>query len=193
MGDTFDLSTIRQRLLSETPDALAEGFRLPVAAVAIIIDPKRDKGSVLLIRRVERAGDPWSGQVAFPGGRKSHADDSVLETAIRETSEEVGIRLSEHEDLGALPPLPTRILRIVVAPVVFLLRNDVTVRLNNEVKEVFWVPLQFLQGVEPEQNEVKVDSRKMIVDSYVYEGRVVWGLTYRIINMLLGRTNSENP
>src|SRR5688572_27389789 len=70
------------------------------AAVAIIIAP--DPDAILLIRRAERAGDPWSGHMALPGGRREPGDLDLLATAIRETSEEVGIRLGSEQLVGTL-------------------------------------------------------------------------------------------
>ncbi|HEU4700285.1 MAG TPA: NUDIX domain-containing protein, partial [Gemmatimonadales bacterium] len=61
------------------------------AAVALVVTPAPD--SMLLIRRAERAGDPWSGHMALPGGRHSRGDADLAATAMRETAEEVGVRL----------------------------------------------------------------------------------------------------
>jgi 8-oxo-dGTP pyrophosphatase MutT (NUDIX family) len=160
----------------------------PDAAVAIIINPKVQGGSILLIRRTERKDDPWSGQVAFPGGHRSLNDRTFSETVVRETSEEVGIILCEHEMLGVLPLVYSRTRWVLVAPFVFQLRSDVIIRLNEEVAESFWVPLDELLKIEATKSEVHVRDGKLMVDSYVYDGHVIWGLTFRIINILLNRS-----
>lgn len=184
MTDPFPIEALHRRLLSER--FLVESQEgTPEAAVAIIIDPKIHSESVLFIKRRERLGDPWSGQIAFPGGHKSTIDKSFLETAVREAREEVGINLSNHHMLGVLPPMRAHTRRILVAPFVFQLNSNVAVKLNDEVTESFWVPLSSLSELNASKSVVKDENRVLTVDSYIYEGRVIWGLTFRIVNTLL--------
>jgi len=185
MSERFDLTFLRKRLLPQIP--LQTQQDLALASVAVVINPDDRGGSVLLIRRTERADDPWSGQVGFPGGHNSPNDQSFLQTAIREAEEEVGIELVQHELLGALPIVTTRSRRVQVAPFVFALEFPVTLRTNREVAESFWVPLSELTRLEPKRREVRVEEGSLFVPSYEYGGRVIWGLTFRIINLLLGR------
>jgi len=184
----FDVESLSQRLQPESSVVEAQKKNEPIAAVAIIIDATREGGSILLIRREEREGDPWSGQIAFPGGHSSSSDQTLLETAVREALEEVGIHLSEHALLGALPALYSRTRRILVAPFVFQLRSDAKAQLNQEVAESFWVSLKELSNISVTTSHVHVDQGELDVDSYVYDGRVIWGLTFRIINILLDRS-----
>lgn len=186
MTNQFDLQSLRGRLLLGSSVSEAERGP-PVAAVAVIISPGDRGDSVLMIRRTEREGDPWSGQMAFPGGHKSPKDRDFLETAIRETREEVGIHLHKHELLGHLPPVTARSVRVQVAPFVFQLKSTVTVRTNDEVAESFWVPLAELQKLEVSKREVKTEEGILTADAYVYNGHMIWGLTRRIINILLNR------
>jgi 8-oxo-dGTP pyrophosphatase MutT (NUDIX family) len=182
----FDLTSLRERLLAQPPLQSLEKD-LAVASVAIVINPEDRCGSILLIRRTERSGDPWSGQISFPGGHKSPADQSLLQTAIREAEEEVGVELLQHELLGALPLVLTRSRRVQVAPFVFALEFMVTVRVNREVAESFWIPLVDLAHLEPLRRTVRVEEGDLEVSSYGYQGHIIWGLTFRIINLLLGR------
>ncbi len=192
MTNQFDLQSLTGRLLSGSSVSEAERGP-PVAAVAVIIGPSDRGESVLMIRRTEREGDPWSGQMAFPGGHKSPKDRDFLETAIREAREEVGIQLHKHELLGHLPPVPARSARVQVVPFVFQLKSTVTVRTNDEVSESFWVPLAELQKLEVSKRKVKAEEGVLTADAYVYNGRVIWGLTYRIINILLNRKTGNDP
>jgi len=187
---TFDLEPLKERLRREGPGPKLNNGH-PEAAVAIIINPKDRGGSILLIKRTERVGDPWSGQIAFPGGHKASNDRNFLETAIREAHEEVGIDLREHELLGQFPLVYARTRRVQVAPFVFQLKTGVNVKSNEEVAEKFWVPLSILAVSEVNRAEVKVDEGKLNVEAYVYYGNIVWGLTFRIINILLDRKESS--
>ena len=181
----FDLFSLRSRLLPRIPLQLQEN--LPLAGVAIIINPDDRGGSVFLIRRTERTGDPWSGQIGFPGGHKSTSDEGLLQTAIREAEEEVGIQLIQHELLGALPMVTSLSRRVQVAPFVFALNFPVTVRTNREVAEGFWVPLIELARLQPKAWKVHAEEGSLEVPSYDYQGRIIWGLTFRILNLLLDR------
>jgi 8-oxo-dGTP pyrophosphatase MutT (NUDIX family) len=184
---TFDLEQLRRRLMPVASGANSDYGQGAEAAVAVILNPVLNEGSMLLMQRMERAGDPWSGQVAFPGGHRSVTDRTHVETAIREASEEVGIDLSEDELLGGLPFMYSRGRRVLVAPLVFKLLHEASVRLNQEVATSFWIPLDALSTMRVTRRDVRDEGLKLTVDSYVYDNRVIWGLTFRIINALLNR------
>ena len=186
MSVAFDLNSLKLRLTQQIPPPNASA-----AAIAIIID-SRQIASVLLIRRVERQSDPWSGQIAFPGGHKSQVDRTLLETAIRETKEEVGIKLETRRLLGILPSLPTHTRRVQVTPFVFNLANETRLKPNCEVAETFWACLTDLMQIEPMSSEVKTDGKRLRVESYVYRGHIIWGLTFRILNLLLNKEQTSN-
>jgi len=190
MTEGFDLASLRARLLLQPP--LASEKDLPIASVAIIINPKDRGGSILLIRRVERSSDPWSGQIGFPGGHKSPVDRDFLQTAMREAAEEVGVVLSQHQLLGALPLVITRSRRVQVVPFVFALRSEVIVRINREVAESFWVPLSELMRLEAKKRSVHVVEGDLEVNSYDYNRRIIWGLTFRILNLLLNKRSEDD-
>ncbi len=185
MTGTFDLELLRRRIREGS--FAPESKDPPVAAVAVIINPKDRGGSILLIKRRERVGDPWSGQIAFPGGHKAPEDREFLETAIREAEEEMGIELREHELLGHLPLVYARTRRVQVVPYVFELRTSVMIRRNEEVSNSFWAPLDSLNKIKATKTEVEVEEGKLSVDAYIYDAHVIWGLTFRIINILLDR------
>jgi 8-oxo-dGTP pyrophosphatase MutT (NUDIX family) len=177
----FDLNSLKPRLTQQLPPSNSSD-----AAIAIIIHAE-PTASVLLIKRVEREGDPWSGQIAFPGGHKSQADLTLLETAMRETSEEVGIKLELHHLLGILPSLPTHTRRVQVTPFVFQLKSEARLSPNYEVAETFWAPMANLMQIEPSKSEVETNGKQLSVESYVYRGHIIWGLTFRILNLLLNK------
>lgn len=122
-----------------------------LASVAVVLRPapSGEELQLLLIRRSRSEGDPWSGHMALPGGRKEPSDSSLLSTAIRETWEEVGLSLEGLGGplgrLGAVRPESTQLPRFTVLPFVFLVPGRAQARVaSHEVAEVRWVPFSRL-------------------------------------------------
>ena len=157
------------------------------AAVAAVLAP--DPDALLLIRRAERTGDPWSGHMALPGGRQEPAEPDLLTTAVRETWEEVGLELGPQHLLGTLDDVVPRtpvLPPIAVRPYVFALRQRPPLLLSSEVAWVRWVPVDLL--LHPDTyNSVRLDIRgeSREFPAYRVEDSIVWGMTERILSSLL--------
>lgn len=159
-----------------------------LAAVAIVLVERPD--SILLIRRAEREGDRWSGQMAFPGGRWSLDDPDLLATARRETREEVGVDLAGAAVLGTLDDVAPRtpvLPPIIVRPYVFRLPRRQPLAPNPEVAGARWVELDQLRrpGVYRPFEYESQGTRLLLPGYHLGEG-VVWGMTERILTPLLG-------
>ncbi len=155
------------------------------AAVALVLAGDADRGlDLLLIKRAEVEGDPWSGQMGLPGGRRENRDPDLLTTAIRETAEETGIHLSEKELLGVLDDLtPTTpvLPPVAVRPFVFGLSKRAVVHPSGEVADSWWVSVgELRQGAD--ETTVMVRGRELRVPAYFVGTDVVWGMTLRILN-----------
>jgi 8-oxo-dGTP pyrophosphatase MutT (NUDIX family) len=165
------------------------GVELVWAAVAVILVERAPEGlALLLIRRAERAGDPWSGHMGLPGGRRGDADTDLLETAIRESREEVGVGLTRAQLLGTLDDVAPRtpvLPPVAVRPFVFALPQEPTLALNGEIAGAGWVSVAGM--LDPAaRRTVEVDSRggRRFVPAYVTTAGVVWGMTERILSLL---------
>ena len=146
---------------------------------------------ILMIKRADLDGDPWSGHMAFPGGRMEAHDRHGLDVARRETEEEIGLGLGDTEPcIGRLSEIMThpQLKRrpMVVSPYVFRLDRKVEFTLNYEVAEVIWVPLGFLLE---KGNRERMHWRRGNVDiplpCYMYQGRRIWGLSLMMLDELL--------
>lgn len=162
-----------------------------LAAVAVVLRGTPDP-ELLLIRRAEAAGDPWSGHMALPGGRRDPSDPDLLATAMRETLEETGLDLrKEAEVLGALHPvLPaTRHLPpLVIHPFVFAVPTPVVSArpASPEVAETLWVALSLLRRPSSSGTvEIPVGGGLRPFPCIHLGDRAVWGLTYRIVMELI--------
>ena len=182
----FELPTIAARLAARSPRRF-EGEAARWAAVAAVLRRGRLDTELLLIRRAERDGDPWSGHMALPGGHR-HADDpDLLATAIRETQEEVGIDLGQHVLLGALDEHAAtargQFMGMVIAPYVFGLRHDVELAPNHEVAELVWAPLgRMARGETDVVKELRRDGELVRFQGFGVGEHVVWGLTHRVLS-----------
>lgn len=156
------------------------------AAVSIILTD-RVAPEILLIKRADRAGDPWSGQVAFPGGKAQEGDLTARDTAIRETFEEVGVDLRQSSVfLGYLGMFKTHTGTMDVVPSVFLLKDKVSVKPNKEVSSFKWVALNRLVSPETKgSHRFGVIGSEVEVPAFLVDDYTIWGLTHRIISSLV--------
>jgi 8-oxo-dGTP pyrophosphatase MutT (NUDIX family) len=151
------------------------------AAVAILIREEVDDYETLLVRRAEVPGDPWSGDMAFPGGKRAQNDRTLQDTVIREVREETGIDLDELTYIGGLPVMFSSLRPGKdVLPIVYLYEGRPEIRLNPELVAYRWVHLKELR------------TSRCVAKVKGWEGEVfklgddvVWGLTYRMLDKLL--------
>jgi 8-oxo-dGTP pyrophosphatase MutT (NUDIX family) len=174
------------------------GQELRQAAVAAILrtavasDGHRDDADteVLLIRRAERPGDPWSGHMAFPGGHYEPHDTDLRATAIRETMEEVGLDLRQHDYLGPLDEVAAtargRLVGMIIAPHVFALRDQpLELRPNFEVAELVWGKLgPMMRGEIDDIKELRYDGELRRMPAFRVDGNLVWGMTHNMLRSL---------
>ena len=183
------LPHIRRALADHEPTTVADEGRRR-AAVALVLR-ERDGGlEVLFIERARREGDPWSGHMAFPGGRIEPADADARQAAERETLEEVGVDLEGAERLGRLDDLHghhvSGVPQLVISAFVYHVPAPPSLETNHEVREAIWFPLTGL--LEPgRQVDYRMGSRGMQPLPGIVVGdpdrHVVWGLTYRFLEV----------
>lgn len=169
-----------------TPSAIDPSAR--EAAVALILRERPEQTlEMLMIQRAEFKGDPWSGNVALPGGRREPHDASLKDTVIREVREEIAIDLTvDGTFLGSLrsvQPLSQTAPPIVVVPYVAYVRPDVNIIPNQEVARAFWVPLEeFHQAARWQQTTMTIRGKPRQLSCFRYENHVIWGMTECILH-----------
>jgi 8-oxo-dGTP pyrophosphatase MutT (NUDIX family) len=148
---------------------------------------------LLLIRRAPHDRDPWSGHMALPGGRRDPGDASLLETARRETREEVDISLAHVGQilgrLDAVAPLSPSLPPLTILPLVFTVPGSVNGRIASpgEVAELHWVSLAYLRNPASRTSFRYPGAGGLAFPAFDVEGRSVWGLTHRVLTDLLAR------
>lgn len=169
------------------------------SAVALLLQVQRGELHILMIRRAERKGDRWSGQMAFPGGRMEPDDRNGLATAMRETREEVGLDLGPEDTcLGSLSDILAQPgvgpLGMTVTPYVFRLQREVTFTPNYEVAEVVWIPLEFLLNTDNREEMLWQRGKlKITMPCYHYGNRQIWGLSLAMLDELMDLVEGRNP
>lgn len=180
-----------RRVLAAREPAEVDAPDLLAAAVSLTLRESESGGlEMLFIKRAEYPGDPWSAQIAFPGGRMEPGDADLFETAVRETREELGIDLvSDGELIGRLDdlrPVSIRLPAIFVRPFVTLLHTGSGLTLSHEVAEAFWVPVEVLRDADC-WGPATVNARGATfeVRACHFAGHVIWGMTERILSQFL--------
>jgi 8-oxo-dGTP pyrophosphatase MutT (NUDIX family) len=188
---SLTLQRVEHALIKHSPRKKALRLLLKRSAVAMILRQVHGDTELLMIKRAESEGDPWSGHMAFPGGRMESDDRHGLDVARRETVEEIGVALGEEDPcIGRLSDILThpglRRRAMVVSPYVFRLKREVEFEPNYEVAEVVWVPMSFLMQRD---NRERMKWRRGRVDiplpCYMYRGRRIWGLSLMMIDELM--------
>jgi 8-oxo-dGTP pyrophosphatase MutT (NUDIX family) len=196
-----DLARIRAALAAREPARVPDAVSSR-AAVALILRGGPAGLDVLFIRRAEDARDPWSGQMAFPGGRSEPGDADLRVTAIRETAEEIGLDLArEAEYLGRLDEVRAmarlRPMDLTITPFVFHLPGRGGATPGEEVTSIHWLPLGSLLSPEASSTyEYRHEGRVLSFPSLRVRDVVIWGLTYRMLasfTSLLGAAEGPRP
>lgn len=198
---TLGMPLIRERVAARVPrgsrlDATINMLpEVPVpttrrAAVAAILRDSSRGPELLFIRRAEHPNDPWSGHMAFPGGREEPGDTNLLATAVRETREEVALDLQRAGKLlGQLDELPAvargRRTGLTISPFVFEVTGETALVQNYEVAEIVWAPLEpMFRGEHATTFPYEIAGQQMQFPAHNLEGRLVWGLTHRMLEGL---------
>jgi 8-oxo-dGTP pyrophosphatase MutT (NUDIX family) len=172
--------------LRRRPARAVEGTVSSRAAVALVLRAAEAGLELLFIQRAEQPDDPWSGQMAFPGGRCEAGDQDLAATAVRETREEIGLDLAiAGEKLGRLDEVRAmsrmRPLDLAITPFVFRLRCVPRLSLSEEVAAAHWISLDALLGpAHRDLIDYAHGDVTLRLPCFRVDGRVIWGLTYRM-------------
>ncbi len=174
----------------DDPTPHPDGF---LASVALILRPAPLSPELLFIRRAVFEGDPWSGHMAFPGGRKDPADPSLLHTALRETREETALPLDDvGSPLGRLSlvaPRTPHLPPLSVVPFVFTVPESTPARVASpELAETLWVPVSHFYDPKTRTTyRRRLGGVDLTFPAFDLGERIVWGLTHRIVEDFLAR------
>lgn len=194
LSDSEKIAALERLLKERTPRKIGGEPGLVHAAVMMILKETEEEFSMLFIKRPEAEWDPFSGHMAFPGGKMSEGDNSKLQTAIRETQEEIGVDLGVHGrilgELDDVNPNNPRARGYIVTPYLSFLTVEVPLELDRrEVEEAVWVPMEHLRDARNFKVRMRDRDGKLIEDyTYNYGPYLIWGMTGRIVHSFLSIT-----
>jgi 8-oxo-dGTP pyrophosphatase MutT (NUDIX family) len=173
------LEHIRQRLADYEPERLPLDF--PEASVLVPVTCDRQSPEIILTKRSDRLRT-HGGQVAFPGGRRDPCDASLIQTALRESQEEIALDPAQVEIIGALDQVVSR-FGILVTPYVGLIPSDVELKANpDELESVFRVPVDFFLKDERKRTDIiSFRGVTLHVPCYQFKQYEIWGLSAIIL------------
>ena len=192
----IDLGVIKKIANPDANPRIPQGCRQ--AAVAMVLSPFEASLQLLFILRARQEGDPWSGQMALPGGHRDAGDASLCATAARETREETGLDLATHADfiggLNGIRANPRSGIDLMVVPQVFVLhREPQSMQPNYEVQKLLWGDLEAMYaGTTRTQASFPEFNRSGTFPGFQVEDPVVWGLTFRMLTSLFDEVRRLN-
>ena len=185
------LSAEQLQTLSEYPARERTQASLMKAAVAMILRDG-DKGTeVLLMQRAFHPRDPWSGQMAFPGGKIEASDESSKAAAVREAFEEVGAQLDDEDYVGRLDDLyglkVNKVFSVHIACYVYKPLRPLQLEANEEVADMVWLPLSYLSERANAHDFVHPSEPSLTMPAVMIDAakkQILWGLSLRMLGNL---------
>ena len=183
------MRAMKQRLrqaLSRRQKRHVVDARLVSSAVLVPIYYKQGQYYILFTKRTQRVKE-HKGQISFPGGAYEDGDETLVNTALRECAEEIGLMAHQIEVLGELDDTVTETSSYIISPFVAFIPWPYQFRVNGkEAEEIIDVPISALLDKGCLRQETKtIDGQTVSSYFYHYQQRVIWGATARILNQFL--------
>ena len=176
---------LRQALSRRQKSCITDATRAP-SAVLVPITYKDGEYHILFTRRTQTV-QYHKGQISFPGGAYEERDGTLLNTALRECTEEVGLAVDTGDVLGELDEVFTVTSGYIISPYVALVGESCAFKIDpSETAEVLEVPISVLLDKScRRQTTQMVRDQQVTVDCYYYQGNIIWGATARILEQFL--------
>jgi 8-oxo-dGTP pyrophosphatase MutT (NUDIX family) len=198
-GCVLKLEEIESQLRHHKANLL-ETIGASKAAVALIIleGSTVAEPAVVFIKRAERPNDPWSGHIAFPGGRFESQDSGIFGTVCRETREEIGLDLASVQPIGRLDDQrgsqEGQSINLIVSCFIFGLRSTEDLIPNYEVAEIALVPLSSLLDPSAQTKVARAKGEHTFPGICMGTGEsIIWGLTYRFVSQFFAILGHRLP
>ena len=175
-----------RRVLSQRQKQRIVNANLMRAAVLLPIYYHQGQHYLLFTKRTQEVKD-HRGQISFPGGAYQEDDGTLVNAALRECAEELGLKAGDVEILGELDDFDTQVSSYIISPFVAIIPWPYQFKVNRgEIEEIIEVPISALLAMGRLRLETRIiDGEEVTSFFYHYQGRVIWGATARILNQFL--------
>ena len=183
---TVDLELLRSLLSSKIDPVLKHYGTNKLASILVVIygmDP------IILMTEKPKHMKFHAGEISFPGGKFDQTDSDLLETALRETREEIGLRISKSQVIGQLEPVVTLNSGFTILPFVAIIDEVTSLSANSEVEDILHIPLKsFLKTMTDDPDPTHNRIQEMY--TFEYQNKIIWGASARILKQIVYRLNS---
>jgi 8-oxo-dGTP pyrophosphatase MutT (NUDIX family) len=174
------LDDLKSTLSSPISTKLESDEKYRLASVLVVI---YGENPIVVMTEKPKHMKFHAGEISFPGGKFDADDSDLLETALRETSEEIGLTITRDQVIGQLESVITLNSGFLIAPFVSVIDEIPPLSANSEVEQIFHIPLEtFLKTMAPDPDP----SHNIIQEMYTFEYRnqIVWGASARILKQI---------
>ena len=184
-----------RRILSQRERQTIVPTDAPLAPAAVLVPLYEREGEywVLFTKRTQKV-EHHKGQISFPGGARAEGDRELVDTALRETFEEIGVRPEDVEILGELDRMGTFTSNFLITPFVGIIPYPYEFTIaRDEIEELVEVPMSALLDEKNYREEHQVyEGRTYVASFFEYKGKVIWGATARILKQFLDLVFGED-
>jgi len=180
------LDNLRTMLTSEINPVLENHGKNKLASILVVI---YGESPIVVMTEKPKHMKFHAGEISFPGGKLDSTDSNLLETALRETSEEIGLNIKPDQVIGQLEPVITLNSGFTILPFVSVVDEITPLSANAEVEKIFHIPLEsFLKTMANDPDP----SHNLIQEMYTfeYQGNIVWGASARVLKQIADMQNS---
>jgi len=175
----MSLDQIKKLLSSDISPHIEESNTKHAAVLIVFYD--QDLKTIMTQKSITM--QQHAGEISFPGGKPAHDDEDLLDTAIRETKEEIALHVPREHVIGQLNPVKTRNSGFTIIPFVATLEEISPLQPNPEVEEILHIPLiPLLQTLSVDDNE----EHRSLFEAYkmTYKDKIVWGASARMLKQI---------
>jgi len=181
-----NLKLLKSSLSSRIDPTLQNSGENKLASVLIVI--YGDDPTIVMTEKPKHL-NLHAGEISFPGGKFESTDSDLLETALRETREEIGLRISKNQVIGQLEPVTTLNSSFMILPFVSIIDEINSLSANSEVEKILHIPLKsFLKTMSDDSDPSHNKIQEMY--TFQYQNKIIWGASARILKQIVNRLNS---
>ncbi len=176
----MELNDLKSSLSSSLDIKIVDDGKYRLASVLVVI---YGKAPIVVMTEKPKHMKFHAGEISFPGGKLDVNDSNLLETALRETSEEIGLTITKEQVVGQLEPVVTLNSGFLILPLVSIIDEIPKLEANSEVEKIFHIPLEsFLKTMARDPDPTHNIIQEMY--TFEYEHQIVWGASARILKQI---------